>query len=774
MAMKIGSKKLLALDWDAQSLRMTVVTSRGANVDLHKAVTVPVLPEIELNDAAMFGGFIKESLKRSKLSGKHAIISVPREKVVLNTINLPPAPADELPAMVINQVARELPFAADQAVIDFALSNDHDPKSPATALVAAVRIDDIEFYKKVASAAGLHLERIGLRPFANRQAVMATVDDPNDKTILMVELGPEHSEISVVHDGTLKFSRSALTSLPDFREEAVDNLHDSRIDSLAIHDARSSERTREAVSGLMVEVIRSFEAYRASTSGASIDRIVVCGATGLEAELSQSLAARFAALAELFNPAKALTIDHDRARELRGFSVVLGLAMSHGRHPLSSFDFLAPKRPVTTRDRRMKKAPKAILTGVFLLAAAVAAWVQFVEPKRSRASELEADVQELSTRKKPLTAFQSRVNALEDWADAEQIWPDELVRLTNAFPSNDKAQVTRIEFHTRAEGRRRKRSYVSTVEMRLRTAELGVVNEISDMLREMGYQDVVPGSETPIRGRNDSVYQFESRIEAVIPKRKPKKVEPPTVEIVPDFEPNIDDVDVEPVIPDDVTPTDDQASDKQPTEDAPTVDEKNAAAGETDDSTSVATANDEDDGTAAKPEPVTPNEPRPSNTAPSERRPVTNKPEVAQPSTRQPPKAQPKQPQVEIGAPSQVTNKAPAQANNKSPGEAAQRKTPPSNRKRVSIEPVRRDSAVKKPIAEPSTDEEPESNDVIVSEEDDSTTTEEPNGRTRVRIPPVKPKSSKPAPIEEIIDDDEGENDDEATAELAITEEDER
>jgi|GEM_PF-3599613 len=773
MAMKIGSKKLLALDWDAQSLRMTVVTSRGANVDLHKAVTVPVLPEIELNDAEMFGGFIKESLKRSKLSGKHAIISVPREKVVLNTINLPPAPADELPAMVINQVARELPFAADQAVIDFALSNDHDPKSPATALVAAVRIDDIEFYKKVASAAGLHLERIGLRPFANRQAVLATVDDPNDKTILMVELGPEHSEISVVHDGTLKFSRSALTSLPDFREEAVDNLHDSRIDSLAIHDARSSERTREAVSGLMVEVIRSFEAYRATASGASIDRIVVCGATGLEAELSQSLAARFAALAELFNPAKALTIDHDRARELRGFSVVLGLAMSHGRHPLSSFDFLAPKRPVTTRDRRMKKAPKAILTGVFLLAAAVAAWVQFVEPKRSRASELEADVQELSTRKKPLTAFQSRVNALEDWADAEQIWPDELVRLTNAFPSNDKAQVTRIEFHTRAEGRRRKRSYVSTLEMRLRTAELGVVNEISATLREMGYQDVVPGSETPIRGRNDSVYQFESRIEAVIPKRAPKKVQPPVVDVVPDFESDLDEVDVGADAADDVNATDDKSADERPEDDALDVDDEDGVVGEVDDESPSTTASDEDKDTTDISKPVTPRSARPSNTRSSNNPPVANKPAGARPSTRQSSKAKPKKPRAEIKAPSQTANKAPTQANNKSPSEAVEKKATPTNRKRVSIEPVRRDSAVKKPVTESSTEDKPESNDVVVSEQDDSTTTEEPTGRTRVRIPPVKPKSSKPAPMEEVIDD-EIENDDEASAEPATTEEDER
>ncbi len=751
MAMKIGSKRLLALDWDAQSLRMTVVTSRGANVDLHKAVTVPVLPEIELNDAEMFGGFIRESLKRSKLSGKHAIISVPREKVVLNTINLPPAPADELPAMVINQVARELPFAADQAVIDFALSNDHDPKSPATALVAAVRIDDIEFYKKVASAAGLHLERIGLRPFANRQAVLATVDDPNDKTILMVELGPEHSEISVVYDGTLKFSRSALTSLPDFRDEAIDNLHDSRIESLAIHDARSSERTREAVSGLMVEVIRSFEAYRATASGASIDRIVVCGATGLEAELSQSLAARFAALAELFNPAKALAIDHDRARELRGFSVVLGLAMSHGRHPLSSFDFLAPKRPVTKRDRRMKKAPTAILTGVFLVAIAVAAWMKWVEPKMALASGLETDVQQLQTREKPLKAFKSRVNALEEWVEAEQIWPDELVRLTDAFPPNEKAQVTRIAFQTRAVGRRRNRSYVSSVEMRLRTAELGVVNEISATLREMGYQDVVPGSETPIRGRNDSVYQFESRIDAVIPKRAAKKPAPPSVDIAPDTDADIDEFEVD--ANDEIDTSNDTPADKAPVAVEPEDDD---AKGESIEAEVVTTTNDD---AGETPTPVTPNNANRQNNQPA------NKLQAAMPSAQQTkaPRPQAPQPKVESLAATKVpaTSGAPATSPSKEPA---------NSRKRVSIEPVRQDGPVKKPTVAPTKDEQAESNDAVMNEGTDSTDEDESAGRTRVRIPPVK-LNTKP---DEKATNDVTDSDDEASAEPTTTEEDDR
>ena len=442
--MAFGGKKLLTVDWDTQDLRMALVQPRANGIELLKAVSVPIPKDVDTDEPERFGAFLREAIRQSRIGNKHAVFCVPREQVVLNTINLPPSPADDLPAIILNQIARELPFSSDQASIDFALSTDHDPKEQATALVAAVRNEDIEFYRKVASEAGLSLSRIGLRPYANRQAIMACVSDASKRTVLVVESGPHHTEISVLRSGALVFSRSATATMPVLREERVDNTQDSRITTPGVLDARESEHTREAISRLMVEIIRSFEAYRATDTSASVDHIVVCGATGLEAELAQSLAARFAARAELFAPDRALDLSANRAKELRGFSAVLGLAMGHGREPLVSFDFLSPKKPISRRTVRMRKVPRVALTAAFLIAAVVATYMKFVWGPISDADKVMASVRELQPQEKRIKELKSLVDTVEDWVEAEQYWPEIIVLLTKEFPPSDMVQVTRL------------------------------------------------------------------------------------------------------------------------------------------------------------------------------------------------------------------------------------------------------------------------------------------------------------------------------------------
>lgn len=523
--MAFGGKKLLTIDWDTQDLRMALVQPRGTGIELLKAVSVPIPAEVAKDDPERFGAFLREAIRQSRISNKQAVFCVPREQVVLNTINLPPSPADDLPAIVLNQIARELPFSSEQAVIDFALSTDHDPKESATALVAAVRIDDLEFYRKVASEAGLSLVRIGLRPYANRLAVMSSVSEAADQTVLVVESGPHHTEINVLRGGALVFSRSAMATMPVMRDESAASNQDSRITTRGLIDAHESERTREAISRLMVEIIRSFEAYRATDTSASVDHIVVCGSTGLEAELAQSLAARFAARAELFAPDKALDLSPNRAKELRGFSAVLGLAMGQGREALVSFDFLAPKKPISRRTVRMRKVPRVALTAAFLVAAIGVTYYKFVFVPKVAADEVREEAVKLQPDSARVENLKELVDVVEDWHEAEQYWPQILVMLTREFPPSDVVQVTRISFDTIQEGKRNKKKDVAIVEMKLRTAELGVVNDVTERLRKMGFENVNAGSETPIAGRSAGVYRFDSSVRAVIPKRVPGRGE---------------------------------------------------------------------------------------------------------------------------------------------------------------------------------------------------------------------------------------------------------
>lgn len=516
--MRLVSKRLLSIDWDAKNLRLALVRPHADRVELLKAVSVPIPPDVRLDDAESLGAFLREAMRQAKVSARCALMSVPREQVVINTMTLPPTPSEELSAIVQFQIVKELPFAADQAVVDFAVSGDFDVKEPCTLLVAAVRNEDLAFHRKVAHEAGLVVERIGLRPHANLVAVSTKAPELRTRTVLLVEIGPQLTEIDVLRNGTLVFSRAASVALPDYGAGSGERLDDSRIVSAALRDREPSDVDRRAVGNLMVEIIRSYEAHRATDPGVNVEQIIVCGASGFEAPLAEVLAARFGTEAGLYMPDRALDLPPQRAKELRGFGAVLGLAIGHSHRGLRTFDFLHPKKPVSKRQVRLKKMPIAVATGLFFIGAGVASYANFVYPRTQDVAALENTVFPKRKDAKTVAEFAEKVQALEDWQASEEYWPELLAALTVAFPSEEEACVTRADFESKT--RRRSAGRVSTATIRMRTASMGKVHDFSAKLRDLGFVDVKTGKETPIAGRiGAGIYNYETSVQAELPLR---------------------------------------------------------------------------------------------------------------------------------------------------------------------------------------------------------------------------------------------------------------
>lgn len=522
MAIKMINKKVLAIDWDAKNLRLVLVRPRTDGIDLIKALSIPVPHEVKMGDAESLGAFVREAIRQAKAGAKIAIMSVPRDQVVLNTLELPPTTLEEAPALVQFQIAKELPFAADQATIDFAISEEFDSKESSRALVAAVRNDDLAFLRNVAREAGLSVERIGLRPYANLIAATHRSPDLADKTVLLVEVGPQLTEINIIIRGTLAFSRAASVALRDYGSGVTEPIEDSRISGFRLQDSGPDDAGRETVGRLMMEIIRSVEAHRATDPSINIDQVIVCGASGLEHQLTQSLAARFAAKADLYVPDRSLDLTPQRARELCGFSAPLGLAQGHALRDIETFDFLHPKKSISKRTIRLKKLPVAVAAALLFFGSAFAIYWNYVRPKLQQVAALEKSTAPMRVQVKAIKDFKEKLEALNDWEASEQDWPEVLVAMTEMLPGDKDAVATRVEFVTRTTQKKTTRD--SSLTLKLRTAELGQVNEISTKLREYGCPLVNTGKETPLGTRiGTGTYHFDTSVTADLPaRRKPK------------------------------------------------------------------------------------------------------------------------------------------------------------------------------------------------------------------------------------------------------------
>ncbi len=440
------ARRVLCLDWDKRSLRLVVARVGGGRTVLEDAHSHRLPNTVDADDPQVLGEFIRQMLKRHRLHHRRAVVDVPRERAVINRLALPPTPTAEVAAAVRFQAMKELPFPVESAAIDYVIMERDEKGLAVEVLLAAVTKETLERVKATCEAAGLAPARIGLRPYANLLSVRHVHDDPEQR-VLMVDVGPGATEIDVVCGDALVFSRSANVNVPLPARDVTEHDDSSVIPMPDAADLDSSDAAVEsATEELLVEVMRTLQAYRASESDATIDHVMVAGGTGIESQFADRLNQRLGYPASLFDPTGPLDVDPGNAPKLRSFSAALGLAWGLGREELLALDFLNPKQPVSARDVLRRRLRMAGLAAVLVLVATGGTIIKFYQDRAGRLAAITDKNNELWEDVKARTEVANRVSEAEEWA-VEVVWPEELLTLTQlALDPGQRMLVQEVAF----------------------------------------------------------------------------------------------------------------------------------------------------------------------------------------------------------------------------------------------------------------------------------------------------------------------------------------
>jgi len=442
LSLSLWDRWLVGIEWDRRCVRFVQARIGRQGARGLRASAVPVPADVAIDDADALGDFLRRALEQEKIAARRAVVAVPRDQAVLNMLSLPQADSDELAGIVQFQVAKELPFPATEAVIDFAVAgpSQQPTKQPSgggegptcDVLVAAVRNEVFEFYRQVCQRAQLHLERVGLRPNANLVAIRRALGEECERGLLLfVDVGPAVTEIDVIRMGRLVFSRAASVTVSVPADRAGNE--------------EASRQIQAAVSDLLVEVTRSIAAYRVTDPGARFDRILVGGSCGIEAELAEAAGRQLGAPAELYQPPDEVQIGQGGPALATAFGATIGLILSHGEDPLQHFDLLHPKQPGAAKKERMRRVPLAAAVALLFLATAAVGYMRYVQPKKAELQKLTKQVTASKKRAKKLEQFQAELERASRWAEAEVIWLDELRRLAEVFPSHKDAYIAKLD-----------------------------------------------------------------------------------------------------------------------------------------------------------------------------------------------------------------------------------------------------------------------------------------------------------------------------------------
>ncbi|MFM7102403.1 MAG: type IV pilus biogenesis protein PilM, partial [Verrucomicrobiota bacterium] len=517
--------RLTALDLDGTTLRVAHAQARGV---FSRVAAVPLeLPaEADRNDPLAVGLAVSRALAALGLKPSAVVMGIPRARVVLRTLTLPPvARADELASVVYLQVGRDLPFPAAEAVIDFKVRRQVPPAGvvpegaapagPAAAaapaplaspvapvvpapgrlevLAAAVKTEVVDFHRRVAEHAGLKLAALGLLPQANARCVEACQVADGDEAFALVTLRPDEVGIDIIGSQTLLFSRGA-----------------------AVRPGGEVAAPEAFVSAAAIEVVRSLAAYGGMEVHPPVAKLVVAGATGQEAGVVAALAGRLSLPCTLLDPAASLGLPGEAGAAAAGGLGTLGLVLGYGDPAGLPFDFLHPKRPAVPRDLR-RTLTLAVAAGLTLLLVGVLGLRSTLV--RRRTAILNAAQAELSEAEKKRPVYRrltQQTTVVEDWVRGGRDWLEHYAYLTSILPPSEEIYLTSLAVSTE-----------KAIRLAVQARSGETLARLEKQLRAAGYE-VKPIAITP--GADRFGYEFRSTVELAIPDRlKPDlhRVKPP-------------------------------------------------------------------------------------------------------------------------------------------------------------------------------------------------------------------------------------------------------
>lgn len=449
-------KKILAIDWDARTLRVVHALSGKRGVKIDRILSVAVPSDVDTTDAAAMGQHIRRVLEQESIGTRVAMIDVPRNQTILKSLSLPVIRPEELAGVVEIQIAKELPFPVSQAVIDFTIGAAHEDGRTQDVLVSAVQHEVIEQFKATFAAAGLRLDRIGLRPHASKVAMCKLLEFSMPERVLFIDVRLPFTEIDVIKQSHLSFSFAASVHLPDdLSESAVFSiLRNEPGDEASEGEASTGPVTpmlgrpspmEAAINSLVMDVTKSIEAYRATDAGAMIDQVVIGGDTGVEEKLADAIQKRMGLPTELYNPAAGFGWEPDAGAGAAGFAPTLGLVLDFADDSAMHFDFLHPKKLVSASQERLKKAPwVAAAIVMFAFASAYGAWA-ITKADRTELAELKQQVNDLQSHSKDNRKFLDLMQELRKFDEDQYIWVDEWYDVFSMLPSNQDMVIDSVD-----------------------------------------------------------------------------------------------------------------------------------------------------------------------------------------------------------------------------------------------------------------------------------------------------------------------------------------
>jgi type IV pilus assembly protein PilM len=234
-AAKLKDHVVLALDIGSRFIKVAEMRLARGSVSLLNVAVGPTPPGLvdnnQILDPTYLGRAVRELLMQNKIRSKGVVVAISgQSSVVVRPIDLPKMSTKELAETMKFEVERHIPFAVDEVVMDYApiVPAEELPESESNmkVLLAVAHEDLIKNYIKMIGAAGLHPVAMDVEILAAMRALIDINESAGgyEQTVALVNIGAGSTDISIVSQGNLSFTRSVPIAGDTLTEAIADQL----------------------------------------------------------------------------------------------------------------------------------------------------------------------------------------------------------------------------------------------------------------------------------------------------------------------------------------------------------------------------------------------------------------------------------------------------------------------------------------------------------------------------------------------------------------------
>lgn len=202
----------IGLDIGSHSIKIIEIAREGNQYALVAAGSAPTpvkaMSSTLQSDSEAIAVAIKQLLHDAGTKSRDVNIALPESKVFTRVIDVPQLSSRELTSAIKWEAEQYIPLPLDQVNVDFTILRDSKQTGTTKmeVLLVAAPKSLIDKYLSIIEFAGLNTIAAETEVIATSRAVARSI--PNVKSVMVVSLGSQTSDIAILNNGVLSFARS--------------------------------------------------------------------------------------------------------------------------------------------------------------------------------------------------------------------------------------------------------------------------------------------------------------------------------------------------------------------------------------------------------------------------------------------------------------------------------------------------------------------------------------------------------------------------------------